>query len=230
MREEKDAAIALRKQGKSYSQIEATLHVPKSTLSYWLRDIPMKKSLRQKISQRASEKSTAALIERNKNQTAIALERAEKIRATAMQEARCLFGDTLFVAGVSLYWAEGYKRGANGSKWKCVDFTNADPEMIRVMMNFFRKFCGVSEDRFKVQLLAHPNVDMQASVKYWSKIIDVPQSQFIKTCTSLSIRSGQKRKSNLTHGTVHIRVYDVKLFFRIIGWIDGLKGLFLQKK
>jgi len=27
----------------------------------------------------------------------------------------------------------------------------------------------------------------------------------------------------LTHGTVHIRINNVKLFFRIIGWIDGLK-------
>jgi acyl-CoA synthetase (AMP-forming)/AMP-acid ligase II len=230
MREEKDAAIILRKQGKSYSQIQTLLHVPKSTLSYWLHDVPMKKVFRQEILRRASKKSTDALILRNKNQTAIALERAKQIRKMAKQEVVNLFGDKLFVAGVSLYWAEGYKRGANGSKWKCVDFTNADPEMVSVMMRFFRKFCGVQENQFKVQLLAHLNVDMLASVIYWSGITGIPKSQFIKTCTALSVRSGKKRKNNLKHGTVHIRVYDVKLFFRIIGWIDGLKEQFLSKK
>lgn len=230
MREEKEAAITLRKKGKSYSQIQAMLHVPKSTLSYWLRDIPMEKSLHQKISQRASEKSTKALIERNKHQTVLAHERAEQIRKIAKQETVSLLGDKLFVAGVSLYWAEGYKRGASGSKWKCVDFTNADPEMVALMMSFFRKFCDIKEDKLKVQLLAHPNVDMDVAVSYWSDVTGIPKKQFIKTCTSLSIRSSQKRKNSLTYGTVHIRVYDVKLFFRIIGWIDGLKEQFLNKE
>lgn len=230
MREEKNRAIVLRKEGKSYSQIQETLHIAKSTLSYWLRGISLSNEAQQKIAKRASVTSTRALIERNKEQTAIAAERALLIREEAKEEVVGYMSDPLFIAGVSLYWAEGYKRGASGSKWKCVDFTNADPEMVRVMMGFFRKFCSVEESRFKVQLIAHPNVDMQASVEYWSSLTGVPESQFIKTCTSLSIRSGQKRANSLTYGTVHIRVYDVKLFFRIIGWIDGLKMQLLKNK
>ena len=229
MRKEKDKAIVLRKEGKSYSQIQEVLHVAKSTLSYWLRDIVLSNESQQKISKRASVTSTKALIERNKHQTVIARERALQIQKEASAEAMRYVSDPLFVAGVSLYWAEGYKRGASGSKWKCVDFTNADPEMVEVMMSFFRKFCSVEESRFKVQLIAHPNVDMQAAVRYWSVLTEIPETQFIKTCTSLSVRSSQKRGNTLTYGTVHIRVYDVKLFFRIIGWIDGIKMHFLQK-
>ena len=230
MREEKNRAITLRKEGKSYSQIQNTLHIAKSTLSYWLRDITLSNEAQRKIASRTSVTSTKALIERNKDQTAVAVERSTRIREEAKEEVCRFIDDSLFVAGVSLYWAEGYKRGASGSKWKCVDFTNADPEMVRMMMNFFRKFCSVEESRFKVQLIAHPNVDMQVSVGYWSELTGIPESQFIKTCTSLSVRSGQKRANSLTYGTVHIRVYDVKLFFRIIGWIDGLKAQLLKNK
>ncbi len=229
MRKEKERAIALRKEGKSYSQIQEVLHVAKSTLSYWLRDIVLSDESQQKISKRASVTSTKALVKRNKQQTAIADERACRIREEAKDEAVRYMNDPLFVAGVSLYWAEGYKRGASGSKWKCVDFTNADPEMVRLMMDFFRKFCAVEENRFKVQLIAHSNVDMRSAVTYWSVLTKIPEAQFIKTCTALSVRSGQKRGNTLTYGTVHIRVYDVKLFFRIIGWIDGMKMQFLQK-
>ena len=226
MRKEKEAAITLRKKGKSYSQIQQVLPIAKSTLSYWLKDIELTMEAQQKILMRAAVTSTRALIRRNKNQTVLAEERARIIRSEAIQEVAMHMKDPLFVMGVALYWAEGYRRGANGSKWKCVDFTNADPEMIHVMMRFFRKFCSVDESKFKVQLIAHPNVDMQNAVEYWSLVTGIPPSQFIRTCTSLSIRSSQKRKNNLTYGTVHIRVYDVKLFFRIIGWIDGLKVQF----
>ncbi len=41
MRKDKEIAIKLRKQGLSYSQIKNKLDIPKSTLSYWLRDIKL---------------------------------------------------------------------------------------------------------------------------------------------------------------------------------------------
>ena len=228
MRDDKNKALVLRKQGESYSQINKTLGVPKSTLSLWLKDVELTDEARQKIIKRGSRISTKILIQRNKYQTVLAEERATRIRNTAKQEASSRMQEPLFISGVSLYWAEGYKRGASGSKWKCVDFTNTDPEMVRVMMDFFRKICFVDESQFKAQLIAHPNIDLQGAVEYWSLITGIPQVQFIKTCTSISVRSGQKKINNLTYGTVHIRVYDVKLFFKIIGWIDGLKREFLR--
>ena len=39
---EREKAIVLRKEKRmSYSAIAAVLHVPKSTLSYWLKDLPL---------------------------------------------------------------------------------------------------------------------------------------------------------------------------------------------
>jgi hypothetical protein len=224
MRSDKNIAIGLRIKGNSYSQISQKLKIPKSTLSGWLKDIKLSPEARNKISARVYKKSTEGLIRRNKNQTILAKERSDKIREESQKEVVNLMKNPLFVAGISLYWAEGYKKGAFGSKWKSVDFANSDPEMIKLIMKFFRKILNVEDKKIKIQLLAHPNVDIEKSVNYWSRLTNIPKKQFIKTCCSISKSSkGKRDKKSLTNGTVHIRISDVSLFFKIIGWIDGLK-------
>lgn len=224
MRHDKKIAINLRKTGQSYSQISQALEVPKSTLSYWLKNIKLNKQAKEKIAKRAYAKSTEALIKRNKNQTVVADLKAKKILKDSAKEAMSLINNKLFVAGASLYWAEGYKKGAYSSKWKCVDFTNSDPEMIKVMMNFFRKICKIDENKFKLLLMAHPNININKTISFWSDVTKVSCSQFTKTQTAISKSSKQKRATNsLPHGTIHIRIYDVAMFYKIIGWINGLQ-------
>jgi hypothetical protein len=224
MRKDKALAIKLRKKGNSYNQISSKLEISKSTLSYWLSDLQISREAQDKISARVYQGSIKGLIERNKKQTILAKERAEKIREVAGKETANLINNKLFLVGVSLYWAEGYKKGAYGSKWKAVDFANSDPELVKIMMKFFRRICKVENDKIKMQLMVHKNINIEKALNYWSEIAGLPKSQFIKTCASISKSSkGRRNKNSLTHGTVHIRINDVKLFFRIIGWIDGLK-------
>jgi hypothetical protein len=229
MRKDKEKAIQLRKAGSSYNQISRELEIPKSTLSYWLSDLKISKKAYSKILLRAHKLSIKGLIRRNKNQTILAKERADKIRAEAKKESMKLLQDRLFLTGLALYWAEGYKKGANGSKWKSVDFANSDPEMIKVIMKFFRKFLVTDDSRIKIQLMTHRNINVNKAVEFWSKLTNISKKQFIKSCSAVSKASKNKRNPNsLTYGTVHIRINDVKLFFRIIGWIDGLKEKILQ--
>jgi hypothetical protein len=224
MRKDKAQATELRKQGFSYNEISTKLDIPKSTLSLWLSGIKLTLKAQERISARVYEGSLVGLIKRNKNQTVLAQERAREIRKIAKIEAENLLRDRLFLVGVSLYWAEGYKKGAFGSKWKAVDFANSDPDLIRIMMKFFRKICKIDISKIKIQLIAHKNIDIRQAIEFWSALTKIPKDQFIKTCCSLSSHSkGKRNKNSLTHGTVHIRINDVKLFFRIIGWIDGLK-------
>jgi hypothetical protein len=226
MRPEKQQAIKLRKNGRSYSQIGKYLNVPKSTLSYWFSNLKISQDAQDLINIRSHKKSTAALIKRNKQQTFLAKERAAVIREESKKEVVNLIKDPLFVSGISLYWAEGYKKGAYGSKWKSVDFANSDPEMISIMMKFFIKICGISINKIRAQVIAHENVNIDLAVKYWSKLTKISPERFIKTSLPKKIISKNKRKnSNLTHGTLHIRINDVRFFFKIIGWIDGLKKI-----
>lgn len=224
MKENKARAIELRREGFSYNEISSKLEIPKSTLHYWLVSIKLSAKAKARIASRVHKGSVEGLIKRNKNQTALAKKRAEEIRNLAKKEVGNLINNKLFLTGISLYWAEGYKKGAHGSKWKAVDFVNSDPELVKIMLKFFRNICQVKNDKIKVQLIAHKNININKAVNYWSNLTHIPKSQFIKTCCSVNKSSKNKRNTHsLTHGTVHIRINDVKLFFRIIGWIDGLK-------
>ena len=226
MRHDKKVAINLRKTGQSYLQISQVLNVPKSTLSYWLKNVKISRQAQEKISKRAYSKSVEALIKRNKNQTVVADLKAKAIIKKSAAEVKNLINNKLFVTGVSLYWAEGYKKGAYGSKYKSVDFTNSDPEMIKIMMKFFRKICKVKEDKFKLLLMAHPNMNIDRSMSFWSDITKLPITQFTKTQIAISKSSKFIRPiDSLQHGTIHIRIYNVAMFYKIIGWIKGLKIL-----
>jgi hypothetical protein len=226
MRPEKQKAIALRKSGQSYSQVGKYLNIPKSTLSYWFTNLKISREAQALINTRSHKNSTEALIKRNKQQTVLAKERATVIRKQSEKEVAKLTKNTLFISGISLYWAEGYKKGAYGSKWKSVDFANSDPEMISIMMKFFVKFCNISIDKIRAQVIAHENVNINSAVKYWSRLTKISANKFIKTSLPKKMISKNRRKnSNLTHGTLHIRINDVRFFFKIIGWIDGLKKI-----
>ena len=88
MRSDKSLAIRLRMRGNSYGQISEKLDIPKSTLSYWLKDIELSKNAKNKIQKRVNRTSIEALIKRNKQQTILANKRAEKIRSYASKEVK----------------------------------------------------------------------------------------------------------------------------------------------
>lgn len=221
----KQKAIQLRKQGKSYLQIQQILGVAKSTLSLWLRDIQLSDKLIQQIYKRGQKKSIEILVKRNKSQTQKALDKAKDIRNLFSKEIGILSRQDLFYLGMGLYLGEGYKRGADGAKWKCVDIANSDPEVIRIMMRFFRECCGVKESDFRIFLSLHTKTREEAVVAYWMKQTALKKENFMKTSFLQAISSHHKYPKRLEYGTVHIRVYNTDFFHQIIGWIDGIRNM-----
>lgn len=216
MRIDKEKAIYLRIEGKSYTEISRYLNIPKSTLSYWLRNIKMDSIKKQALEKRASKAGLKALLARNKLQTQEAKIRADKIMGTSICEIETIDMINLRLIGSALYFAEG------GKTKNRADFTNSNSEMIKIMMNFFRKVCKVSKNKFRVQLSIHNREEEMAIKKYWSKITGIPISQFIKTNFAISKYSKKRRKNKLPFGTIQIRIADVNLFHKIQGWIQGI--------
>jgi hypothetical protein len=227
MRSDKNLAIKLRKSGNSYSQISSVLNIPKSTLSYWLKDIIISREAKEKIQARTNSTGIAKLIDRNKNQSVLAETRHTEFRKQGKEEAKKLLSDSLFIIGLSLYWAEGYKQGAYGSKWKSIDFANSDPEMIKIMVKFFTKFLNIKKSEIKIQIMLHNSKNVDKAVNFWHNITRVPKENFIKTSFAISKASLNKQNRKLEYGTIHLRINNVESFFRLIGWIDGLKLKFI---
>ena len=123
MRKDKDKALALRKQGKSYNEISRAFKIPKSTLSFWLKDVQLSKKAKKNLKNGWQRVGLKKLLLMNRNRTLIAQKSADSIQKEAAKDIKKIDRQTLFFLGSALYWAEGYKSTKWG-KWRCVDFTN----------------------------------------------------------------------------------------------------------
>ena len=216
MREDKQEAIKMRIEGKSYSEISKTLNVPKSTLSYWLKDVRMTAEKTKALRERSSKAGFNALLKRNKSQKIEAKKRAEAIIKKSINEINQINLENLRLIGSALYAGEG------GKSKNRVDFTNSNPQIIKIIMRFFREVCGVNKNKFRIQLAIHDENRIEDAREYWSRITEIPTSQFMKVSLALSKYSKKKRKNRLPYGTVQIRISDVELFHKIYGWIQGI--------
>ncbi|MDD3088272.1 MAG: hypothetical protein PHP89_06900 [Candidatus Omnitrophica bacterium] len=203
-------AIKLREKGLSYAEIRKVIPISKSTLSVWLKDIKLSKQ--QKL--RLSGLQATGYIGAKKNQI-MALSRHKEIRETAAREAINLLKDSFFVAGLMLYWAEGDKRSGG------VQFSNSDWEMVKLMMKWFRKFCSVPEEKFRIGLFIHTLHTRENCINFWSNITKIPINQFNKPYIKPAIFSNRKNK--LYEGTCAIKIHSRDLMTRILGWLDQYK-------
>ncbi len=220
MRSDKDKAVLLRKQGKSYNEITRILGIPKSTLSLWLKNIRMPADIKKKFWNKTREKWATNITKFNKERAKIAEQKAQKIQDLTSENIKRVSKKELLLVGSALYWAEGYKK----SRWTVV-FSNSDPLMIKLIMKFFREICGIKEERFRAIVQIHPNTTSQKSINYWSKITKIPKKQFQKTYSRLTPSSKRKRAINiLPYGTLRISISDVGTINKIKGWIKGLES------
>ena len=207
---EKLLAIKLRKGGKSYDEIHQVIKVSKSTLSIWLRDIPL--NARQKNTLIGRQKSRYAGAKANQKKR---IERTKQIVDLAKKEVVTFINDPLFLAGVMLYWAEGTKRSN-----ETVKLTNSDPEMIKLMMRWFRSICKVPEKKFRIALNIHTLHHYSEIRKYWSDLTKIPLEQFYKV--QIKTTSFPSKRNFLYNGTCTITICNRDLFRKIEGWRMGL--------
>ena len=212
---EKEEAIRLRKKGHSYRDILKEVPVSKSTISLWLSDFPLtnkeKKYLRKRIDANISRgRIKAASAHRDSR-----LRRMEELRDEAKLEFGEFVKDSLFHAGVSLYWAEGAKRNQS------FEFSNSDPEMINVMIWWIEKFTNARRNDITARIYAHKSYAHENLKKFWSKRLEIPIENFQKTTIKPSNFSFRKRPGYM--GCIKIRVpKGVSYLRKLIFWKEML--------
>lgn len=196
---EKKKAIELRKKGYSYNEIRRHVLVSKSTLSLWLEGVVLSSTAKKRLE---NQYTTGQL----KSQESI--RRKTRIKEEyAIQKANDALSGVTFskefkkiLCGV-LYWCEGSKssRGA-------VSFTNSDPEMIKIFLRFFRSSFQVDEKKFRICVHLHSYHKKDIVLQYWSKVTNIPLSQFIKP--HLKLTSGMYKKEGY-QGCIRVSYNDV---------------------
>lgn len=197
---EKLAAIKMRKQGKSVPEIATKLNVAKSSVSVWVRNVPLsptaEKRLLKKIStgQLAGGKSRHnAVIIREATYLQLALDEIKKTTFTKQHHLNyCAL----------IYWCEGAK-SAN-----CVDFTNSDPQLVDLFLRLFRSCFALTESKLRVSLHVHDYHDTNTQINFWSEVTRVPKQQFIKPYQKP--HTGKQIRDNY-QGCVSIRYHDSEI-------------------
>ncbi len=114
----------------------------------------------------------------------------------------------LHIAGVMLYWAEGSKLGKY-----VVDFANSDKEMAIIFLSMLRKIYSVDEKKLRIFLYCYANQKPDYLIQYWSKLLNVPKTQFSKPYIRLDF--DRRKITRMRFGLVHIRYADMRLLKEI---------------
>lgn len=219
MNRSKDKAFELRKEGKSYRDIQRVLGTPKSTLSSWFKENRISSQIKVALTRRAQKRAAKLL----RLMAAANKERWQQkhlaYRREAQEQFHELLTDPLFPAGICIYWGEGDKRLKNS----IVRVSNTDARLLKIFTIFLQRSCGVTRDRLRAWLLLYPDLSEKGCKRHWSTILNIPQPQFIK---SHFIVGRAKTKTKL--GICTVQVYSRELKEKIITWID-LYSSWLQR-
>jgi transcriptional regulator with XRE-family HTH domain len=214
-----EKARDLRKRGFSIKAIEKELGISRSSASLWTRDVELTSDQLKSL---YADKRTGAwrgcviAARKKKEATEIAVREAGY---RGNREVGKLSKRDRLMAGIALYLGEGDKSGRN------VAFCNADPRAIRFMMRWFREVCAVAEERFRLSLYLHDNLDEKIAKKYWSTVTDLPLTSFRKSYI-VKNNPNRLRKTKHVYGIVRITVSDAALYRRIMGLISGVFGIY----
>jgi hypothetical protein len=211
-------AIALRKQGKSYKEIRALVGGSVSSISLWLRDVPVPQEHQLRLRRRkqeAVERTAAALHQRR-------LIKEARIRREAAAEVGEVSPRDLFIAGVLAYAAEGTKNkpwaGPRG-----VQFTNSDPDMITL---FLRWLDGIGVDRSRVvfRVAIHEYADVDGAIRFWARHVDTTAAGFLPpTLKRHNPKTPRRNVGAAYRGCLVVTVRkSIDLNRRIDGWFRAL--------
>ncbi|GAB4219511.1 MAG: hypothetical protein Fur009_6060 [Candidatus Microgenomates bacterium] len=170
----KNRAKALRKKGYSYSQLTKKLKVARSTLHQWVRGVkrPIKFSNLDRIRWIKKIQPMAVKANIKKRQKKI----KEIISEVKSEVGKLKINLELKKAILSmLYWAEGTKvRGV-------LVFANTDPRMILLFITLLRSCYQIDESKLRVRLHLHEYHKEKEVKKFWSELLKIPLTQFLKT-------------------------------------------------
>lgn len=214
-----EEAIKLRKKGKSIKQIARLLSVSVGIVSLWCREVEL--TLEQKERLKRRKVRVRHLRQLAKKSHTDKLIRVKKLFNEARDRIPTLTGKELFLAGLALYWAEGFK----SPKEARLGFCNSDPRMIKFMMKWFKKALKVNPKDFILRAeFNETHKNREGLIKsFWSQTANIPLSQFEKSFHHHSTWLRTYPNPDKYFGVLRIRVRkSSELLIKTKGWIDGL--------
>lgn len=216
----KEKARKLRQEGLSIKAIANKLKISSSTASLWCKDIKLTLEQIVELEKRYKDPYYGKRLDNVLRQRRKRIKKIELLKKQGINEVGKLNKREILIAGIALYWAEGFKKD------KRLGFANSDPAMIKFFLNWLTKGCRVSKKSIRLRVglnISHKDRIKEVEV-YWSKLTKIPKDQFQKPFFQKSIWKKVFPKPEEYFGVLRIRANkQLALFRKINGWIEGMK-------
>ena|SRR3989344_4011073 len=168
----------LRVKGRTYSEIQSLLNtkIPKSTLSYWCRNLNIPLGYQRKIKEYNKfnlKKAQKIALAMNKIRREAYLKTIRDRNLYLVNELKNL--ETAKITLAVLYAAEGSK-----SRRSSVMFGNSDPLLINLFLRLLRFCYTIDEGKFRCTLQCRADQNVRELEKFWSEVTKIPLTQFYK--------------------------------------------------
>ena len=227
---EKQNAIKLRKQGRTYSDILRAIPVAKSTLAIWLKEAKLSIPENQIF----TEARRLASLRGGQAKKKQRIEKQNRIFLEASSRVKSLSRNEFFLIGVVLYWAEGTKEKdyRPGSQ---VAFSNMDPKMIVLFLKWLERICKISKNMIRFEIMIHESHKQRLGEirRYWSKITGFSAGSFYKIYFKRSKikKTNRKNTGEKYHGVLKIMVKQSSdLVRKIASWSEAISQEVLRIK
>jgi hypothetical protein len=208
-------ARELRGQGMDYEEIAAALGVAKSSVSLWVRDLPVPARLSHVECRQRSAEGTRRYW---------AAERPARraLRTAAREAAAAQVGELtdreVLIAGAIAYWCEGAKSKPHRRSDR-VMFINSDPALIRFFLRFLDA-TGTARTDLSFRIYIHESADVEAAQRFWREITEASADQFRRpTLKHHNPKTVRKNVGEDYHGCLRIDVHrSADLYRKIEGW------------
>lgn len=213
MRTDKQKAILLRKQGKSYKDVKFVLNIPKSTLSGWLSKKRWSRDIKRRLTEKAEIKSKKRILQLNKIRKKKLDHLYKKAKIEASYEFLRFRKNSLFITGLSIYWGEGDKINKHQ-----VRISNTDPNLVRIFVEFLIKICKIEKGKIKSWILIYPDLDEKECLNFWKQRTGLKEENFTKTI----IINGKHKTKKIRFGVCNITVSNRYFKEKMIKWLELL--------
>jgi hypothetical protein len=203
--------LELRRKKRSYNFIAKELGIAKSTVSYWLAQNKESQAIKRNLvlEQRIWSRKHMTKIARAASKR-WAIWRA-KARDDARKEFPELITNSLFVAGIVMYWGEGDSKPQNPLR-----LSNTDPRMIRLYVQFLCNVLKVPPEKIRLTLILYPDLHNDRCRLFWSKTTGLHTRHFLKT----QYIQGHHPTKRLQYGICIVVVYSRQCKEKVLAWID----------
>lgn len=190
----------------SLLEVAERLALPKTTVYYWIRDLPD-----PEIKYRDTPARVAARKAQGPRMKREYARRRKEAYDQGWEEYFDLIKEPTFRDFICIYIGEGYKRSRH-----TVSVANSDLRVIRVADHWIRRF---ARNKVTYQFQYHADQDPDYLIRFWSIGLGVDPALFTYQRKSNSSQlSGRSWRSK--HGVLTVRAQDTMLRHRPQAWID----------